>query len=50
VSEANKQKYADFYTVEHYGQRMAAVFDELLSRRKLAGQVGDQQIGKCPFR
>jgi glycosyltransferase involved in cell wall biosynthesis len=38
MSEANKQKYADFYTVEHYGQRMAAVFDELLSRRKLAGK------------
>jgi glycosyltransferase involved in cell wall biosynthesis/GT2 family glycosyltransferase len=34
MSEANKKKYANFYTVEHYGQRMAAVFDELLSRRK----------------
>jgi glycosyltransferase involved in cell wall biosynthesis len=36
MSEANKQKYASYYTIEHYGQRMAAVFDELLSRRKPA--------------
>jgi glycosyltransferase involved in cell wall biosynthesis len=36
MGEANKQKYANFYTVEHYGQRMAAVFDELLARRKPA--------------
>lgn len=34
MGEANRQKYADFYTVEHYGRRMAAVFDELLARRK----------------
>lgn len=34
MSEANKQKYTSYYTVEHYGQRMAAVFDELLSRQK----------------
>jgi hypothetical protein len=37
MSAANKQKYADMYTVEKYGQRMAAVFDELLARRKRAG-------------
>jgi glycosyltransferase involved in cell wall biosynthesis/GT2 family glycosyltransferase len=34
MGEANRQKYANFYTVEHYGQRMAAVFDELLARHK----------------
>jgi len=34
MSEANKQKYANFYTIEHYGQRMAAVFDELVARKK----------------
>jgi glycosyltransferase involved in cell wall biosynthesis len=34
MSEANKRKYANYYTIEHYGQRMAAVFDELLSRQK----------------
>jgi glycosyltransferase involved in cell wall biosynthesis len=34
MSAANKQKYANYYTVEHYGQRMAAVFDELFSRQK----------------
>ena len=34
MSAANKQKYADNYTIEHYGQRMAAVFDELVARRK----------------
>jgi glycosyltransferase involved in cell wall biosynthesis/GT2 family glycosyltransferase len=38
MSEANKQKYASFYTVEHYGQRMAAVFDELLSRHGRTGR------------
>jgi glycosyltransferase involved in cell wall biosynthesis len=32
MGEANKQKYANYYTIEHYGQRMAAVFDELLTR------------------
>jgi len=37
MGEANRQKYANFYTVEHYGQRVAAVFDELLSRRKRGG-------------
>jgi glycosyltransferase involved in cell wall biosynthesis len=37
IGEANRQKYANFYTIEHYGQRMAAVFDELLARRKRAG-------------
>jgi hypothetical protein len=37
ISEANKQKCASFYTIEHDGQRMAAVFDELLSRRKRGG-------------
>ena len=37
MGEANRQKYASFYTVEHYGQRMAAVFDELLSRQKRGG-------------
>lgn len=36
MGEANKQKYANFYTVEHYGQRMAAVFDELVARQKRA--------------
>jgi glycosyltransferase involved in cell wall biosynthesis len=39
MSEANKQKYASTYTVEHYGQRMAAVFDELVARR---GQTSHQ--------
>jgi glycosyltransferase involved in cell wall biosynthesis len=34
MGEVNKQKYANFYTVEHYGQRVAAVFDELLQRRE----------------
>lgn len=34
MGEANRQKYANFYTIEHYGQRMAGVFDELLARRK----------------
>jgi glycosyltransferase involved in cell wall biosynthesis len=34
MAEANRQKYASFYTVEHYGQRMATVFDELLARQK----------------
>lgn len=38
MSEANKQKYANYYTIEHYGQRMGAVFDELQSRRKQAGK------------
>jgi glycosyltransferase involved in cell wall biosynthesis len=38
MSAANKQKYASTYTVEHYGQRMAAVFDELVTRQKRAGQ------------
>jgi glycosyltransferase involved in cell wall biosynthesis len=38
MGEANKQKYANFYTVEHYGQRMTAVFDELLTRRKRGSQ------------
>jgi glycosyltransferase involved in cell wall biosynthesis len=37
MGEANRQKCANFYTVEHYGQRMATVFDELLSRRKRGG-------------
>ncbi|HTS16502.1 MAG TPA: glycosyltransferase [Verrucomicrobiae bacterium] len=37
MSEANKQKYANYYTIEHYGQRMAAVFDELLKRRSQPG-------------
>ena len=36
MGEANRQKYASYYTVEHYGQRMAAVFDELLARRQRA--------------
>ena len=34
MGEANRQKYAASYTVECYGQRMAAVFDELLARQK----------------
>jgi colanic acid/amylovoran biosynthesis glycosyltransferase len=34
MSEANKQKYANYYTVEHYGQRMADVFDELVARNR----------------
>ena len=34
MSAANRQKYADFYTIEHYGQRMAAVFERLLASRK----------------
>jgi len=34
MSEANKQKYANYYTIEHYGQRMAAVFDELVARHR----------------
>jgi hypothetical protein len=38
MSDANKQKYANLYTVEQYGQRMAAVFDELLSRRRPASK------------
>jgi glycosyltransferase involved in cell wall biosynthesis len=38
MSAANKQKYASTYTIEHYGQRMAAVFDELVARQKRAGQ------------
>ena len=37
MAEANRRKYASFYTVEHYGQRMAAVFDELLARQKRGG-------------
>jgi glycosyltransferase involved in cell wall biosynthesis/GT2 family glycosyltransferase len=37
MGEANRRKYESFYTVEHYGKRMAAVFDELLrSTRKTA--------------
>ncbi|MGA2139362.1 MAG: glycosyltransferase [Verrucomicrobiia bacterium] len=36
MAEANRRKYASFYTVEHYGQRMAAVFEELLARRRRA--------------
>jgi len=42
MGEANKQKYVDFYTVEHYGQRMATVFDELLTRQRQASR----QLGK----
>jgi glycosyltransferase involved in cell wall biosynthesis len=38
MGEANKQKYASGFTIEHYGQRMASVFDELMSRRKRAGK------------
>jgi glycosyltransferase involved in cell wall biosynthesis/GT2 family glycosyltransferase len=38
MAEANRRKYASFYTVEHYGQRMAAVFDELLARRQRGNQ------------
>jgi glycosyltransferase involved in cell wall biosynthesis len=38
MSAANKEKYANNYTVEHYGQRVAAVFDELLSHQKRANQ------------
>jgi glycosyltransferase involved in cell wall biosynthesis len=38
MSEANKQKYASYYTIEHYGQRMAAVFDELVARQERAGR------------
>jgi glycosyltransferase involved in cell wall biosynthesis len=38
MSVANKQKYADTYTIEHYGRRMAAVFDELVARQKRAEQ------------
>jgi len=34
MSEANKQKYSNYYTIEHYGQRMAAVFDELVARHR----------------
>ena len=34
MAKANRRKYAGFYTVEHYGQRMAAVFEELLARQK----------------
>lgn len=37
MGEANRQKYASYYTVEHYGQRMAGVFDELLTRRTRSG-------------
>jgi glycosyltransferase involved in cell wall biosynthesis len=33
MREANRQKYANFYTIEHYGQRMVSVFEELLGRR-----------------
>ena len=36
ADEANRRKYAGFYTVEHYGQRMVAVFEELLARRARA--------------
>ena len=38
MGEANRQKYANFYTVECYGQRMAAVFDELVKRRNESGK------------
>ena len=34
MAEANRRKYASFYTVEHYGQRMVAVFEELLARQR----------------
>ncbi|HUJ71167.1 MAG TPA: glycosyltransferase [Verrucomicrobiae bacterium] len=34
MGEANRRKYAASYTVESYGQRMTAVFEELLARRK----------------
>jgi glycosyltransferase involved in cell wall biosynthesis len=34
MSEANKQKYANYYTIAHYGQRMVTVFDELLARNR----------------
>ena len=38
MSATNKQKYANTYTIEHYGQRMAAVFDELVARSKRVGE------------
>lgn len=38
MSEANRQKYANYYNIEHYGQRVAAVFDELLSRQRGVGE------------
>ena len=38
MAEANRRKYANFYTVEHFGQRMVAVFEELLARQKRDAQ------------
>jgi hypothetical protein len=34
MGDANEQKYTNFYSVEHYGQRTTAVSGELAARRK----------------
>jgi glycosyltransferase involved in cell wall biosynthesis len=33
MGRANRQRFAEFYTHEHYGQRMTRVFEELATRR-----------------
>ena len=33
IGRANRQRFAEFYTHQHYGQRMIRVFEELAARR-----------------
>jgi glycosyltransferase involved in cell wall biosynthesis len=48
ISRANRQRFEDFYTHEHFGNRMIHVFETLAGRRSLS--VGEQQPGASTSR